>query len=259
MPSSNQELKEHLDTSDAKTEVLLQKLIRFLDNGLEEILGSLDIGETQGLESARILGSIFAELEKKGLSGKLAEFKLLYAEELRFLNKGLEAATPKDAKKVLGDADRVIVDALIDNSFAKIANKVTDYGLDIQSTVMQSVITGQQPDYRAIKEDAGERLAGQIRTEVNTGLATFNRTITAVKAQELGFELMIYLGPRDSLTRKFCKDLLLKDPPIYTIEEIKAMDNESDLSVLTSGGGYNCRHNWRPISIERARERGYGG
>jgi hypothetical protein len=35
------------------------------------------------------------------------------------------------------------------------------------------------------------------------------------------------------------------------------MDNGQGLDVLTSGGGYNCRHEFRPITLEFAKSLGY--
>jgi hypothetical protein len=53
----------------------------------------------------------------------------------------------------------------------------------------------------------------------------------------------IYLGPDDSLTRPFCEMLLNRTAAkSMTREEIEALDNGSGLPVITSGGGWNCRH-----------------
>lgn len=59
----------------------------------------------------------------------------------------------------------------------------------------------------------------------------------------------MYVGPLDDATRPFCEEILnSKDLPIYTVEEIQSMDNGQLGDVFTSCGGYNCRHEWVPIS-----------
>jgi hypothetical protein len=41
---------------------------------------------------------------------------------------------------------------------------------------------------------------------------------------------------------------------IYTEAQIAKMDNGTDLPVAVYCGGYNCRHHWRPVSDELAKE-----
>jgi hypothetical protein len=122
---------------------------------------------------------------------------------------------------------------------------------------MRSVLSGSEIDVDEFYDGKSEVLMNQMDAEINTMISTFNRTVTANKAQELGFELMQYLGPDDQVTRPFCREVLSRDPAIYTIDEILEMDNEQGLPVLESGGGWNCRHQWRPITTERAIELGW--
>lgn len=122
---------------------------------------------------------------------------------------------------------------------------------------MRQVLTGQEVDYKKLRNEIGSKATSQIKTELNTAVMSFNQTVTVSKALELGFDLFVYIGADDKVTRPFCKKLLDKNPPIYSKSEIEAMNNGQDLSVFVYRGGYNCRHQWRPISAEDAAARGY--
>jgi hypothetical protein len=58
-------------------------------------------------------------------------------------------------------------------------------------------------------------------------------------------QLYWYAGPADGLVRPFCREHLGK---VYTRPEIDAMENNQLPNVFLTGGGYNCRHLWMPIS-----------
>jgi len=156
------------------------------------------------------------------------------------------------------DVDLDIVETLVTFDVDRVTSNVRKYVDDVRSTLMRAVIGGDKPNFTALRDTIGERMVSNLETEINTALMAFNRTVTTSKAQSLGFDLFIYLGPEDDITRPFCEDLLQEDPAIYTIEEIQDMDNGQGLPVLQYGGGYNCRHQWRPISTEQAAEQGYG-
>ena len=247
-------VRRQLNSSDKNVQAFIARLESFLNLNLEEIVGSINAGEVSGGSAARILGSMFTELEKAGLGSEIGKLRAIFADELRFIR---DEFVEKDFEQPLADIDRAGIDALIDTSINQVGNKVQEYGLNIQSVVMQNVLTGQKPNYKELRNRFGTTAASQIKTEVNTSLMAFNRTVTVNKAIDLGFELFIYIGPDDKITRPFCKHLLDKNPAIYTIKEIKAMKNGQDLDVFTFGGGYNCRHGWHPVTPQEAEERGY--
>lgn len=248
-------VKRQINATDAQIEAFLLRFEKFLDLNLSEIVGKVDTGDVSGVDAARIVGSIMKELENAGLKTEIGKLKKVFADELRFIR---DEFIERDIDEpISADTDRAVVEVLVNNSLDRVATKVQQYGLNIQSAVMQSVVTGEGLNYKAIKEKFGSVAASQIKTEVETSIATFNRTVTVNKSLELGFELFIYLGPDDSITRDFCHEVLSKDPPIYTIEEIRNMDNDQGLPVFSAGGGYNCRHQWRPISAEAAKARGW--
>ncbi len=88
--------------------------------------------------------------------------------------------------------------------------------------------------------------AARATTEARTEIARWNRTVQAVSAAETDAELFAYLGPVDGVTRPFCRVLAQH---ILTKEQVAELDNgQTADSPLTSGGGYNCRHVFNPVS-----------
>lgn len=248
------DVKKRIKATEDEIDDFADSLQTFLRKNLNRILKDIRDGKVSANIAAQALGSLQTELEAAGLTDRVASLRDIYAKEIvgvkqYFKDIGINQALTG------GDLDTV--STLISFDSDKITSKLSLFTDDVKGVLMRSVLGGEPFDVTEFVEDKTGVLANQLNAEVNTQLATFSRTITANKAQELGFELMIYLGPDDKITRDFCKDLLDKDPPIYTIEEINKMDNGQGLSVLTSGGGYNCRHQWRPISEERAREMGW--
>ena len=84
-------------------------------------------------------------------------------------------------------------------------------------------------------------------TQARTKIAEFGRSINALNADEAGLENFIYVGPKDGITRPFCRKLVGK---VLSKKQIIKLDNGQPSSgpPLTSGGGYNCRHSWAPVS-----------
>jgi len=145
----------------------------------------------------------------------------------------------------------------------------------LHQSIMDSVVSGSSFDDMATRiENAllgdGERapaFRSRAETIANTTLMGFDRTISNRQAAVAGIETFIYLGPDDGITRPFCSAVLSMngsrefniptvdgDEPIYTKEQIEGMDNGQGLPVAQFGGGYRCRHQFSPISVEVAAE-----
>jgi hypothetical protein len=58
-------------------------------------------------------------------------------------------------------------------------------------------------------------------------------------------QLYAYVGPVDGIIRPFCLEHVGK---VYTKAEIDRLDNGQLPNPFLTGGGYNCRHLWAPIS-----------
>ena len=94
------------------------------------------------------------------------------------------------------------------------------------------------------------RTIGETRTLGATGLAMFHRVAheKVMDVVDEGKKLpYVYDGPDDKLTRPFCQELKrqMAKGKVWTRAEIDAMKNGQLADCFTTGGGYNCRHQWR--------------
>lgn len=85
-------------------------------------------------------------------------------------------------------------------------------------------------------------------TILNTLLIGNNRANVVEKAIKNGVSKFRYDGPAGPLVREFCRLRVGKE---FTIEEIKLMDNGQRLPVLQFCGGYNCRHRWVAVIVDK--------
>lgn len=88
----------------------------------------------------------------------------------------------------------------------------------------------------------------QVAAFTDLLLSRVERAVIVDAAQEVDPEVLFtYFGPNDDVTRDICLEAL-SDPRNdtgFTVDEING-----DLAVdLVDGGGFNCRHTWRPATI----------
>lgn len=249
------QITDHVDAREARVEAFIARLDKFLSVNIIEILSGIIDGKASAEEAAVILGGLFTALEGLGLSDQLAELDQIYGRELRAVVSDLNAVVPK--KVTLTEADGAVANALIDLDVSKVTGRLSTITDDVAALVMRNVIVGGAILPAELRDRISGTLLSTVQTETNTALASFYRTVTSKKAEEVGLSLFLYIGPDDKVTRPFCRHVLERDPAIYTRREIEQMDNGQGLDVMTSGGGYNCRHHWRPVSEDYAKELGY--
>lgn len=261
------ELRTHLKARDRGIELLVARLERLLDENLSGLLVRLKSKRRGTLvpaqEAAAMLGSFYTELQSAGLDRELGSINALYGDEIDYVGTLLERSLDKEI--TFSGATQRTIDALIEVDKRKFTGAIQRYSGDISAAVMRQVVLGDIPTRAALREEYGDKLGAQLKTEITTSVSAFSRTITADQARELDLDLFIYRGPDDGLTREFCGDVLNGEPagveprdvPIYTSDEIAQMDNGQGLDVQIYCGGYNCRHQWSPITLDRAIALGY--
>lgn len=245
-------VKKKQEFTDKEINSFLKELKRFLDNALEEIVGEIEDGN---VDPALALGKILTEIKKRGLTKQLGELTAIYGSELRKVKQTLkEYGLSANLQELNTDT----VTALIKFKVNDIENKSLEVIGSLRPVILEQTILGQKIDLSALRDRVESKLFNSVKTELNTAMLSFNRLVTATQAERLGVEKFIYIGPDDKVTRPFCQQLLEgRSPPIYTLKEIMGMDNEQGMDVLTAGGGYNCRHQWGPVSDEFAKELGF--
>lgn len=244
-------LKEHLEGTDAQIEAFLLRVEKLLTTEMRKRLKQLKSGKVTPQLLTRTLGNLITTLNEAGLGDQIEELRKIYRREERFIDTQLGI---QDLDAELTGTDKKVVETLIDFDVSSVSKKIEGYVEDARSTLARAVYLGQDPDFDAVTEKLEGRLAGNLKSELTTLTMGFSRAVTARKAEEIGIEEFIYLGPLDKVTRPFCNDVLSRSPAIYTLQEIKGLDNDQGLDVLTYGGGYNCRHSWQPVSSDLAKE-----
>lgn len=118
-------------------------------------------------------------------------------------------------------------------------------------------------DRHNITTQSGRRFTdSQIETMIDDSYARYDSQVRAVKAEALGFEIYQYFGPMDPNTRPACRRMLTINrhgvPGMLYRDEITT-DLHPDLRFdpLVARGGFNCRHDWTPVSREYAEQQGF--
>lgn len=86
----------------------------------------------------------------------------------------------------------------------------------------------------------------QARTLYDTALSIFSRQIDQLHATGEPDELFYYAGPIDAKTRPFCRQRVGK---VLTRQALETADNGQLPNPLLTGGGFNCRHQPKRVSV----------
>jgi hypothetical protein len=242
------EVTRDIEDTERRVAGLVRELELFIESYISRFIDDLEDGEEEPI--AR-LGALLQGIKDAGLDDRLASIGELYGKELKTaLRKFRDAGI--DPKLAI---DTTTIEALVRFKVEQVELKILDAVGSVRPLLLQTVILGEKVDLESIMKRVSSIPLHQVETELRTSMMAFNRTITAIQAEENGIEKFLYVGPDDKITRDFCAHVLNdRDPPIYTLDEIEVMDNEQGLDVLQFGGGYNCRHDWRPVTDEIIKE-----
>lgn len=86
----------------------------------------------------------------------------------------------------------------------------------------------------------------RARTIYDTSVSMYSRQVGLLHTSGKPDELFYYAGPLDSVTRPFCRVRIGK---VFSRADVDAMDNGQIPDPLVSGGGYNCRHAFKRVSM----------
>ncbi len=260
MPNDNGSafVKQTIRARQSDIDSFVKSLEKILQRSLSGIVR--DVKESQtAAAAANLLLRVTDLLKEAGLHKEIAKINRLYGAELEAVKKYF--STYLDANNIFTNADNQLVEALINLEVKRTTTVIQQHVDDVNSVIMSQILTGKKAVILKESDDligsAVERVAGVVRTELNTTISGFASSLNAHKAKDLGLNLFEYLGPDDKLTRPFCNRVLSKDPAIYQRSEIEKLSNGQGLPVLIYGGGYNCRHQWRAISEDLAKRLGY--
>jgi hypothetical protein len=249
-------LNKHEADQEARLSQIISRLELTIARSLSDIASELD-QDVQANRSLVILR--FREiLRQRGYNTTLAEFDQLFAEELRLIQREFKEIGISE-EQMFANLSIDQLDQVMRFQELVLENKLDSLIDDAEGRMFLSLLSGTPLDPSLEEQRVSRALNSSIKTEANTLRAGFARATQFASAKALDLDLFLYIGPDDDITRPFCEDLLSRDPPIYTLDEIDRMDNEQGLDVHEFAGGYNCRHRWRPITQEYARELGWNG
>jgi hypothetical protein len=238
------QVKAEIDETERRVSGLVKELELFIESYISRFIDDLEDGDEDPI--AR-LGALLQGMKDAGLDTRLARIGELYGKELNLAMRKFRE-TGLDTKLAI---DATTIEALVRFKVEQVELKIFESVGSVRPLLLQTIILGEKIDLNSIMKRISDVPLHQIETELRTSMMAFNRTITAIQAEENGIEKFLYIGPDDKITRDFCSDVLNeRNPPVFTINEIEAMDNGQGLDVLQYGGGYNCRHEWRPVTPE---------
>ena len=250
----NRTSESNVEVLDSDIESFMSSLHRFLSNHFKDLVRELK-GKPESAVISR-LGGLLDGLKQAGLDDELAKIRDLYKKETKKVLNSFKDTEPSVSIKSVTDRDTV--EAFISMREGDVRAQVESVASQVSSNILEQTLIGEAVVAGDVTKTISAGLDKNFKTELRTGLMKFHRTVSKVHASELGLKLGYYAGPILDNTREFCRSLLEdRDPPIYTLDEIEAMDNEQGLDVITSGGGYNCVHHWRWISQRTARDLGW--
>lgn len=138
-----------------------------------------------------------------------------------------------DALKI-ATADQVFQDVILPDTLTSVRSALQGMAVGVPTSQAMSALA------QRLEQSTGTQL-----TQVRTQLSNYGRSVIAQAADVYELDLYLYTGPRDGVTRSFCRPLINK---VVDRKQMSKLNNGQGLPVLTSGGGYNCRHSWSPIT-----------
>lgn len=178
------------------------------------------------------------------LDSELEKIKEIYAKEISFIR---ESFNYYQIPLEFNEQDKELIRGIIQLDTESVKNNMSGWMIDVRTSLISNAILQKIPDLDELSNIYGDRMAARVKTELNTAASMFNGELSFQKATEvLGKDpLMLYVGVLDKLTRPFCRERVGKT---YRLSEVKKMDNGQKLDVVTSKGGYNCRHIWAYVT-----------
>lgn len=247
-----QENNRRIKAQKKDVELFGLRLEKFLNQNLRRLLKGIDA--ESAIRAAERLGGLEAALREAGLEDVFLNLGDIYGDQLKALTATMVGAS--GMQQIASEIDFDVAEQLINFDVEAIKTRTYASVDELRSQVMRAVIIGDVDPVQII-EDQNGRLISRFDTELNTAISGFNGAITKQLADDLGLELFVYAGILIDTSRQFCIENV---DQVFTREEIDQLDNEQGLDVWIYKGGYNCQHQWIPISLERAQsEYGYKG
>jgi hypothetical protein len=232
-----------------KLQLIADDLIAAQHANLADVIAQLSVNLSRALGDPgaawdaygqeEVVAMVEAALEEAGFGALADDFASAALEY-----KGALEALPAVAFKAeQGSALAAALNAKYEG-WDRVAQGIIDKTRQLVSSATVTGIPGETLAAQLVKE-AGA-LEQHARTYIETAQQAQLRESWIAAGQSMGAERYEYVGPMDDRTRPFCRDLL-NQGGTHTLEDVGKMKNGQSLSVVTYGGGWNCRHDWVPV------------
>lgn len=207
------------------------------------------------------INKLTAILRDAGMEDMIA----IYLEQFPELTKGaLDYFKQFNAASMAG-IDRQMLGTLIKYTEITLRTELDrKFVAPVQQAIMEAALgrASIADAVASITNTASSITTGQLEAYASNAYDVYLRTVTNEKAEALGMDVYIYVGPDDARTSEQCKEILDGGehgvPGLYLRDEINdGMADGLDGDPFTNGGHFNCRHRFAPTTRARAIEQ-YG-
>jgi hypothetical protein len=249
-PVADRAVADLLSLRDLLVREIRRALLR-----LDTAPGEATLLRAQARTAADVVAQVQRELAGRGVDAA----RLIVGERAA---QAVEAAVGDAGVRVRADARREIAQ-IVDGQIDEIARVFQESGDEIRRAINAGVSSGA--NLSELVDVAADRIsvaASRAQAAVDAGVMAAGRVATIRTAQALLEDddvegelaiVYVYEGPRDQLTRPFCRPLIGR---AFTEGAIARLDNGQGLDPAAFCGGYNCRHLWIPTTLQEAQRQG---
>lgn len=242
------------------------------DKILDKILNRLNEYQVKGsfkfdidnLDNVYKVDEIIEEvLKEEGYYDNLKEYKKVFDDNLKEViaqYKSFGAVSTPDLKAFNNLA--------FENFYQNLAVNVTDSNIKqpVKDALLQYIAGGGR--YKDFKDTVKEiltakKIEGNIDTIAREYAFQYRRQQGQILSTKLNVKYFLYFGTEIETTRCFCQQRI---DNIYTKETIESwvdlkwsgkIKGTNKTNIFQNAGGYLCRHDFLPVSEERAKREGF--
>lgn len=241
MPTVDQNI-DRLDRKAAQLTIKVERIATRIERRIRRQLDDA-VGRREVRAVLRLGADLERELRAVGLNELTNSISRLYGE---IMGEVRDVFGDKSIGFTLSNSDIDYAEAQTAADFDLVASRLNSYIARIRSQVLQTTFAGGDPtQLDAIFDSNKATLTRSLETDVINTSQAFRNAVTFKKAADEGVEKFLYDGPKDDKNRPFCAENVGKT---FSLAEIESLENDQGGPALTDLGGYNCRHEWRPVS-----------
>ncbi len=217
--------------------------VKAYTDSILDALGSFSASEISGLNlediveealkaAANLINVDLAAQISEGVTDVLAETSAFYTA------RGIPVPELRDA--ISRSQDIETLTGLFSKNIASMRQELRDGTIEVmQDELAQGLVS--RTDIEELIFQYADGKAHYARTNARLIVSTYNRIGRDQIRESAGLKHGYYYGDARANTRPFCLERIGN---IYTLDEIKSMDNGQLAPVQIYAGGWNCIHSW---------------